>query len=115
MHGRIEADKQVVYLMIDIYCRGRHRSARSAGGALCPECAALLAYAHQRLDNCPYGEGKTTCGICAVHCYRAAERERIRQVMRYAGPRMILRHPILAMRHLLTERRDRRLLKTQGG
>jgi len=29
-------------------------------------------------------------------------RERIREVMRYAGPRMISKHPIMAFGHLLS-------------
>jgi hypothetical protein len=32
-------------------------------------------------------------------------RENIRKVMRYAGPRMIYHHPIMALRHLLDGRR----------
>jgi hypothetical protein len=31
-------------------------------------------------------------------------REQIRQVMRYAGPRMLLHNPILTIRHLLDGR-----------
>lgn len=27
-------------------------------------------------------------------------RERVKQVMRYAGPRMMLKHPLLALQHL---------------
>ena len=35
------------------------------------------------------------------HCYKPEMRERIRQVMRYSGPRMITKHPVAAIRHLL--------------
>jgi hypothetical protein len=41
-----------------------------------------------------------TCAKCPVHCYRPELRERIRAVMRYAGPRMLFRHPRLAILHL---------------
>jgi hypothetical protein len=37
-------------------------------------------------------------------------REKIKEVMRYAGPRLIYRHPILAIRHLL-DGLKRRLLR----
>jgi hypothetical protein len=32
-------------------------------------------------------------------------RERVRQVMRYSGPKMLLRHPIRALLHLLWDGR----------
>ncbi|RPI54772.1 MAG: nitrous oxide-stimulated promoter family protein, partial [Chloroflexi bacterium] len=86
--------------MIELYCRQVHGSAD-----LCPRCAALRTYARQRLQKCPFQEGKTTCARCPVHCYKPQMREEIRAVMRYAGPRMLLRHPILAMLHLLDGRR----------
>jgi len=54
----------------------------------------------RRLDQCPFQEAKTTCVKCPVHCYKPAMRERIRVVMRYAGPRMLWQHPVLAFYHL---------------
>lgn len=90
--------------MLELYCRRHHCST----GGLCDECAALEAYADRRLDRCPYGPAKPTCANCPVHCYRAAERERMREVMRFAGPRMIWRHPVLALLHLLDGRREPR-------
>ena len=79
--------------MIDIYCRDRH----GAHDALCPECAELRDYALARLDKCPFQESKSTCANCTVHCYKPDMRQRVREVMRYAGPRMMWRHPILAL------------------
>ena len=67
---------------------------------LCPQCQALLDYAHKRLDHCKFGEDKPSCTRCPVHCYKPAMREQIRQVMRYSGPRMLLHDPIMAIRHL---------------
>ena len=43
-----EREKETVSLMISIYCRKNHGSKK-----LCPECAALDAYARARSDNCP--------------------------------------------------------------
>ena len=82
-------------------------SSRTATSPLCPECAALLDYALRRLDSCRFGNGKPSCRKCPVHCYRADMRERIRTVMRWAGPRMIFHHPLAATRHLLLELRSR--------
>jgi hypothetical protein len=96
----IERDAKTVAAMVRIYCAGRHGTA----GELCGPCGALLCYAHDRLAKCPFGEEKTTCRDCPIHCYRPAERTSMRDVMRYAGPRMLWRHPILAIRHLWIER-----------
>ncbi|MDD2327145.1 MAG: nitrous oxide-stimulated promoter family protein [bacterium] len=100
-----EAEKRVVGKMITIYCRGRHAST----GQICGECGALLRYAEQRLERCPFGEQKPTCESCPVHCYKSDMRQQIRAVMRMAGPRMLLLHPIDTLRHFYRERqRDRR-------
>ncbi|MFN7988313.1 MAG: nitrous oxide-stimulated promoter family protein [Thermoanaerobaculia bacterium] len=98
---RIAREWKTVQLMIRLHCRDLH------GGrtALCAGCEELRAYAERRLEKCPFAEEKPTCVACPVHCYEAAMRERIRVVMRYAGPRMLLRHPVLAVRHLIDERR----------
>jgi hypothetical protein len=65
----------------------------------------LLEYAETKLDGCPYGEAKPTCRKCPIHCYRPEPKEQMRQIMLYAGPRMLFSHPILALRHLLHERK----------
>ncbi len=85
--------------MLAMYCGSHH----AAAGALvpCPVCANLLEYAWGRLERCPYGEGKPVCVRCTTHCYKSVPRDAIRAAMRYAGPRMLLHHPILAFRHLL--------------
>ncbi len=97
LHPRLTREARTIEAMIYLYCRDRHETRVG----LCPECQELLDYARQRLDKCPFGEGKTTCANCRVHCYKPAMRERVRLVMRYAGPRMLVRHPALTLRHLL--------------
>lgn len=80
--------------------------------SLCAECTNLLDYALQRLEKCPFGSDKPKCSACTVHCYRKERREKIREVMRYAGPRMVTRHPVMTARHVWdgmvhrTERRE---------
>ncbi len=83
--------------MIEIYCRENH----SRAGELCPDCQQLAGYALQRIEKCPFQENKPTCAKCPIHCYKPDMRERVRQVMRFSGPRMLLAHPILAILHLL--------------
>lgn len=92
--------------MVALYCRDHHHAdGRPKSDAPCAECADFLAYAERRLEKCPYGEDKPTCANCPIHCYKREPREFARTVMRYAGPRMMLRHPWLTLRHLLDGRR----------
>lgn len=90
--------------MVDIYCSAHHESEASR----CADCENFLNYADVRLKKCPYGEDKPTCANCPVHCYKPEQRELARQIMRYAGPRMLLRHPILTISHYLDGRRRAR-------
>jgi hypothetical protein len=83
--------------MVTIYCRAHHGTGRE----LCPLCTAFLRYADKRLEKCPLQAAKPTCADCRIHCYQPARREEARRIMRYSGPRMIYRHPILALFHLL--------------
>lgn len=104
-----EREKETVSLMICLYCKKHH-----GGKPLCPECSQLDTYARLRSDKCPFMETKTFCSNCRVHCYKADMRERIRAVMRYSGPRMLLYHPVLAIRHVIeTKKEKKRLEKMQ--
>jgi hypothetical protein len=94
--GRIARDKRTIQAMITLYCRGNHQTTMG----LCKECTVLLEYARLRLDKCPFGENKPTCARCPIHCYKPDMLEKIRRVMRYSGPRMLLIHPALAIGHL---------------
>ena len=92
---RMAREARTVEVMIRRYCREKHH----ATGRLCEECHTLLEYSMKRLAHCPFQENKTTCGKCPVHCYKPDMREKIRKVMRYVGPRMILSNPILSLQH----------------
>ena len=101
-----EREKRMVSQMIALYCRKQHHTR----GDLCPQCAALDAYAKMRADKCPFMETKTFCSNCRVHCYRPNMRARIREVMRFCGPRMILHHPVAAIRHVVETKKEQRRL-----
>ena len=110
MHPRMKREKKTVECMIGIYCRDHHHAEGEypAGGyKLCQKCRELLEYARYRLKNCPFQENKTTCGNCPIHCYKPKMREKIREVMRYAGPRMIWIHPLLAIGHMIDGKRKK--------
>jgi len=103
---RLAREEKTIAAMVALYCRDHHVGAAAGSDeGLCPECAELLAYASIRLEKCRYGADKPTCANCETHCYRPEMRERVRQVMRYSGPRMLRRHPVLAVAHLVDGRK----------
>lgn len=99
---RLRREKVTIKAMVAIFCRARHGT---TGRELCRDCRELLVYAEKRLALCPFQEHKPTCGNCTVHCYKPSLREKVRNIMRFAGPRMLCRHPLMALRHLLDGRR----------
>lgn len=99
-------EERTVSQMIALYCAGHHpRESRTeqamCGEPVCPSCAELDAYAVLRTSRCRKMETKTSCDACEIHCYKPAMLERIHEVMRYSGPRMLTKHPVAAVRHLL--------------
>ena len=95
---RLNREWKTVTAMLRIYCRDQH------GEPLCDDCQALMRYVNLRLDRCRFGEDKPTCAKCPVHCYQRDRREQVKAVMRYAGPRMLWKHPWLSIWHLLDGR-----------
>ena len=104
-----EREKKTVSLMIALYCRKKH-----GGRTLCSDCAALDAYARQRSGACPFMETKTFCSDCRIHCYKSDMREKIREVMCFSGPRMIFHHPVMAIRHVIVSKKEKRLLERKS-
>ena len=109
LQSKRRREKQVVEAMIRLYCRKKHGGQKR----LCPECAALAEYAGQRSDRCPFMETKTFCSNCRVHCYNLEMRQKIREVMRFSGPRMLLIHPIMVLRHMVESAREKERLKKE--
>ena len=97
----LASERETVRAMVGLFCRRRHRSE-----SLCERCVELLEYAEQRLAKCRFADEKPACRRCHVHCYSPEMRERIVEVMRFSGPRMIFRHPVMALRHLLRSRKS---------
>ena len=98
LEKRLARERHTMAKMVEIYCDARHAH---AGKTLCRECQEFLDYAEVRLQKCPYGLEKPTCANCPIHCYKAGPRARARMIMRYSGPRMLFRHPYLAIAHKL--------------
>lgn len=102
--NRLGREWRTVAAMIGCYCHDHH----AKRGGLCSECQELLDYATVRLERCRFGAEKPVCAKCPVHCYLPARRQQVKVVMRYAGPRMVWRHPILSLRHWLDSFPERR-------
>ena len=98
--NRIEREKLTLNRMIELYCRINH----SGNNNLCNVCEELIYYAEKSLDNCPYELDKPACNNCLIHCYKKDMREKIRIVMRFSGPKMLFKHPFLAIMHLFDEK-----------
>ena len=108
IQSKRECEKELVSQMIAVYCKGKHGTKR---GELCPDCLERTEYARQRAEKCPFMETKTFCSNCKVHCYKPEMREKIRAVMRYSGPRMIFYHPVMAIRHVMETKKEKKRLE----
>lgn len=96
-NNRKNNQKITVEAMIKIYCSKKHNTK----GELCNQCSDLLDYALTRIDRCKFGDKKPNCSNCKIHCYKKDMRQKIIEVMRYSGPRMLIYHPIMAIQHLI--------------
>lgn len=81
--------------MLRIFCRAKHGKR-----PLCPSCSELLAYVAERLEQCPLPEEHSSCFMCPDYCYNSDMRTKVKAVMIFSGPRILLYHPVLTFRHL---------------
>ena len=107
-HPRISREKNTIDKMVHVYCKGNHDT---KGNKLCSDCSEFFDYAFLRLDKCPFQEEKSTCGKCLVHCYRPEMREKAKKIMRYSGPRLIYKSPLLSLHHIFDGRKKPLTLK----
>ncbi len=109
IQNKHEQEKEVISFMIALYCRKKHHTKE-----LCADCAALDVYARQRSDLCPFMETKTFCSNCKVHCYKPDMQEKVREVMRFSGPRIMLYRPGMAIRHLIESKKEKKRLEREA-
>lgn len=98
---RLKRERKTIKIMVQMYCRSIH----SGPDGLCAECKDLLDYAFVKIDRCLFGSEKPACSECWVHCYANEKREKIKTIMRFAGPRMMYRHPYLGIMHFVDKYR----------
>ncbi len=108
-------EKNLIPVMINKYCRGRHKDNRKELGIkqrdFCPKCKELRDYALFRLEKCPFKVHKKFCSFCKIHCYQPNMRDEIKKVMKYSGPRLIFSHPIFSISHVIQMIHYKRKLK----
>ena len=125
---KVVSDTKTLADFIAIWCDGHHadreRRAVQTDGAtlgiygrkvpvLCQECEAHLAYAEKRRAYCQE-DPKPFCAYCETHCYKSDEREWQRQMMRYSGPKSLLKgHLAAGIKHALDGRAYRKHKQAQ--
>lgn len=103
----VEDEVRLVDSMIDLYSAAHQHDSNAAiedrAGEEAIDPKTLKAYTHKRIEQCRYQNDriKPFCNVCPVHCYKPEMRRQIRAVMRYSGPRMLFRHPVLSIQHLI--------------
>lgn len=91
----LQQEQATIAIMVRLFCKAKHETR----DGLCPDCQELLDYAQERVAGCMFLPEKPVCGRCPVHCYQAPYRERVREVMRFAGPRLMFKNPLAVVRH----------------
>ena len=61
----------------------------------------MIEYCQTQLSHCRWQDEKPPCKFCTSHCYAKKQREQVRLIMRWMGPRMVLYAPLEVVRHLL--------------
>ncbi|MBW2659601.1 MAG: nitrous oxide-stimulated promoter family protein [Deltaproteobacteria bacterium] len=108
---RLQKEFNTIKTMVKLFCKDHHQPEDQ----ICEECSELVNYAGERLRNCPFHDNKSTCGKCSIHCYRKDMQEKIIAIMRYAGPRMAWKHPVIALQHFINSRKKSPVLPSQSG
>lgn len=94
---RFKREEKTLECMIKIYCTHIHKHRNG----ICSSCSELLEYSMLRLNKCCFGAKKPVCFKCTLHCYMPDMRDRVKEVMRFSGKKMIFAHPILTVRHMI--------------
>ena len=94
---RVSREIKTLEIMVKMYCKKVHKSVSTP----CEMCQTCLEYALSRVKNCPRKSYRGLCKGCTIHCFKDEYREEIKKIMRFSGPRMMVKHPILALWHIL--------------
>lgn len=113
--GGLLRDLKTLATFIRIYCDNHHdgqprqeaafrtHDVRAVAGrpvVLCRDCSKLLQHAFVKRSMCPM-DPKPACKHCPKHCYHPAYRQKIREVMKYSGRKLVLSGRLDYLFHLL--------------
>ena len=98
---RLHREMKTIEIMVKLFCRKNHQN----GSGLCRECSEVLDYTNLRIIKCPYKENKPACNTCTIHCFKNTFKEKVREIMAFSGPRMMIYHPVYAFLHILDKHR----------
>lgn len=111
----VKHDLRTLARFIGVYCKHKHTdvpkqpslmkafdlvSITGRTTSLCSSCHKLLTHAVVKRTHCPLNP-KPMCRHCPQHCYQADYRERIREVMRFSGRKLLLSGRLDYLFHLL--------------
>jgi hypothetical protein len=100
MNREQKKDIRLIGKFVEVYCAGKHQTAEHASitlsadlgeRSLCKECEAFLEYAVAKRLKCPLEAEKPSCKHCRIHCYDKSHREKVREIMSYAGRKLMMR------------------------
>jgi len=111
------ADLKILARFIELFCHAKHDNRlgdtvavpgilQSRGKRrleLCKECAGLLEHGMMKRALCPL-HPKPACKNCRIHCYTPEYRQKIREIMAYAGRKMVLRGRLDYLWHYYLQR-----------
>lgn len=97
LNSRLFREQKTVEAMIKLYCKNSHKP----DGLPCDKCLTIINYALKRVELCRFGATKPVCGRCRVHCYKPDMRKEIKNVMKTTGAKLMVRHPVMTLFHLI--------------
>ena len=98
LKNNIPKEKENIRKTFAVYCAKHHKP---KNGKLCPACTALLATVFTKIDRCPYGITKPICDRCESPCFAKSQNIEFRKIMTANQKSMLLRHPIMTIKHKL--------------
>jgi Nitrous oxide-stimulated promoter len=112
---KVIGDLKTLVKFIEVYCDGQHddndredvelkthdiKELTGKQPRLCPDCQKLLAHALVKRTVCPM-DPKPQCKHCPSHCYHPNYRQKIKEVMKYSGRKLVMRGRVDYLLHLL--------------
>ena len=107
IQSKREREKQMVSQMIALYCRRNHHT---KGGPL-PRLRSAERLRPPALRSLPVHGDENLLFQLPGTLLQAGDAGKIRAVMRFSGPRMILYHPVAAVRHVVETKREKKRLE----